>query len=333
MGTHEASLTTDLPFGATILMPTYNRLDIPVRRRQLSRAIDSVLSQPMRIPFELLLVDDGGPCPVERLLPERLLPLPELRIVRLRQNRGLVFALNTGVNLARFSLIARLDDDDYWLPDKFERQLSCLLGDKAVTMAATGMERRTEEGDVIDVHVRPDGWKNILDFSVKVGCPFPHGSVVGYTSVFRALNGYSHAPQTRHAEDYELWSRWIRFFEPATVEAPLYCYTVSEHSVSATNAEQQLAASRLINARLLRLGDVTQFPELMLRFAESLGVPLAEAGFRLHSLWAHGGQVEMPAEAVDIVLKLLPDRLIQVGTVGHTTVEVQARRRLKIAAL
>ncbi|MBS0385277.1 MAG: glycosyltransferase [Proteobacteria bacterium] len=295
--------------GLSIILPMFVGADSRQRRFQISRCIESVLEQDISIPFEVIIVDDGSPISVELVIPEKL-KLATMRIVKLRRNRGLVFALNTGINLARFEFVARIDDDDYWLPKKIEKQLALLQDNPDISIVATGMERRDQSGALIDTHVRSDGWENVLKFSVDVGCPFPHGSVVGRTNVFKTLGGYSNALATQHAEDYELWSRWIRFFMPAMIEEVLYSYTVSDNGVSTIHSAQQMAASRLVNLRLRELGNVTFLPAMMRELSITLGLNLASAGFLLHDLWSNGRRLEWPRPAIDLAIKMLPDRMI-----------------------
>jgi glycosyltransferase involved in cell wall biosynthesis len=101
-----------LPF-VSVVLPTYNR------RQLVGDAIESVLGQ-NHTAFELIVVDDGSTDDTAILLRtygERI------RVVR-QTNQGVSAARNAGIRVAAGELIALLDSDDYWLPEKLVRQVS-----------------------------------------------------------------------------------------------------------------------------------------------------------------------------------------------------------------
>ena len=101
-----------MPF-FTVIIPTYNRAVL------LARAIQSVLRQTFT-DFELIVVDDhstdGTASVVENIDDTRVIYMVNGRA------KGSAGAKNTGVARSRADWIAFLDDDDYWLPEKLERQ-------------------------------------------------------------------------------------------------------------------------------------------------------------------------------------------------------------------
>jgi glycosyltransferase involved in cell wall biosynthesis len=92
-----------------VVMPVYNRASV------VRRAIDSVLAQEFT-DFELVVVDDGSTDGT----PEVVLAVddPRVRLVPLDSNRGGNAARNHGIRAANAPLIAFLDSDDVYLPQK-----------------------------------------------------------------------------------------------------------------------------------------------------------------------------------------------------------------------
>lgn len=93
----------DLPL-ISVIIPTYNR---PERIRQCLQSL-SALQYPCES-FEVIVIDDGSPQPVGPQHAERA-GLPNIRFVR-QDRQGPAHARNTGLELARGSLVAFTDDD------------------------------------------------------------------------------------------------------------------------------------------------------------------------------------------------------------------------------
>jgi glycosyltransferase involved in cell wall biosynthesis len=91
------------------LMPVFNGAST------LARALDSIAAGEEQ-PDEVFIVDDGSRDETPRILAQYQTRLPNMRVLTLGQNRGLVAALNAGLNEAASRYIARLDADDEWLP-------------------------------------------------------------------------------------------------------------------------------------------------------------------------------------------------------------------------
>lgn len=95
----------------SVVVPVFNG------ERFLAEAIESVLAQTWR-PIEVLVVDDGSSdgsaAAAERFGP----PVQTLR----QEHRGPPAARNLGLRAARGDLVAFLDADDLWLPEKLARQ-------------------------------------------------------------------------------------------------------------------------------------------------------------------------------------------------------------------
>lgn len=105
----------------SVLVPLYNG------RRYVGAAIDSILGQ-TRPPDEVIVVDDGsadGGADIVAGYGARV------RLLR-QENRGAPAALNAGLRVARGDLIAFLDHDDLWMPEKLALQCGALQEDAAL---------------------------------------------------------------------------------------------------------------------------------------------------------------------------------------------------------
>src|SRR5262245_13663115 len=103
----------------SIIIRTYNRA------HSLAKAIGSPQNQTYG-DFEIIVVDDASTDGTS----EQILGLndPRIRLLRHETNRGVGAACNTGVLAAKGELIAWLDSDDTWYPEKLERQVAFMQG-------------------------------------------------------------------------------------------------------------------------------------------------------------------------------------------------------------
>lgn len=125
----------------SVIIPSRNRPQLA------SRAVRSVLAQTIQL-IEVIVVVDG---PDESTVKElQQIEDPRLRVIELPVNVGPSGARNAGVEAAKGTWIAFLDDDDEWLPQKIERQLEVAHQSKyTFPVIASRFFARTSKGEFI----------------------------------------------------------------------------------------------------------------------------------------------------------------------------------------
>ena len=98
----------------SVLIPTYNCA------RYLGEAIDSVLAQTFQ-DFEISVVDDGSTDDTARVVAR----YPRVRYIR-KEHSGISVTRNAAVAAATGEIVAFLDADDLWTPDKLSKQVAYL---------------------------------------------------------------------------------------------------------------------------------------------------------------------------------------------------------------
>jgi glycosyltransferase involved in cell wall biosynthesis len=126
-------MSEDRPL-VSVMMPTYNAAPF------VAESIESVLAQTYQ-PIELLVVDDASedetPAIVEgyaRRYPDRI------RFRRGAERLGPCRRRNDALDLARGSLIAWLDHDDLWAPEKTAKEVEVLQARPDVGLVYSGYE-------------------------------------------------------------------------------------------------------------------------------------------------------------------------------------------------
>ena len=101
----------------SVVMSTYNRADL------LPRAVESILNQTYG-DFEFIIIDDGSTDGTVDILRAYTEQDNRIKVITNRPNQGLIVSLNKGIDAARGKYIARMDDDDVAVPQRFERQVA-----------------------------------------------------------------------------------------------------------------------------------------------------------------------------------------------------------------
>ncbi len=170
----------------------------------LKKSIESLLNQTI-IPTEIVIIKDGK-------LTEQLDGVLEeyknnsiIRVYGYDDNRGLGFALNYGVQLCQYDIIARMDSDDISDKKRFEKELECLLKNKYDFVGSNTVEFIDEPKNVISTRIMPENSEEIINYSRKRN-PFIHPSIMTYKSLIIKAGNYQ---DCYLCEDYDLWTRMI----------------------------------------------------------------------------------------------------------------------------
>lgn len=205
----------------SVVIPTYNRAFL------LPRAIESVRRQ-THTRLEILIVDDGSKEDIARVV--NGIRDDRIRYIRHEKNKGLPAARNTGILAARGDVVAFLDDDDEWRPDKLEKQLVALKKFDAVACTAI------VNGFIIRNHKR----RNITVDDLRRGGFAPSG-LLAKTYVLRNV---MFDECLRQGEDWDGFIRIAQRYSMGYVPEPLLVYHEGGHA-SMTNEAKRLSLPEL----------------------------------------------------------------------------------------
>lgn len=213
----------------------------------LREAVESILGQTFS-DLELLVVDDGSTDSTKRILSQY--SDPRLRIIGFLENRGLVDALNFGIQEARGALIARMDGDDVSEPSRLEKQVAFMRANPGVVLLGTGFVWMDVGGRIFE-ETRMPTENMVLQERLLCGNQFCHSSVMIRVDAVRSVGNYR-AVAGHGAEDYDLWLRLAEYGHIANLSDLLLRYRVHEGQVSIRRLADQRLTTNIFRALALQ---------------------------------------------------------------------------------
>ncbi len=213
-------------------------------------AIASVLAQ-RNVDLELIVVDDGSTDGTSEMLAG-----VDGIIVEQTAHQGPAAARNRGIARAHAPLIAFLDSDDLWAPEKLRRQLGFMREFPACAISQTS-EIWMRDGRRVNPglrHLKRAG--DIFMDSLRT-CLVSPSAVILKTELFRSLGGFDE--DLAAAEDYDLWLRILIDHEAGLLDEPMVTRRAGHRdqlssSIPAIDRFRVLALMKLLaNARLSQL--------------------------------------------------------------------------------
>ncbi|MCP9494749.1 MAG: glycosyltransferase [Pyrinomonadaceae bacterium MAG19_C2-C3] len=240
----------------SIIMPAYNA------ERYIAAAIDSVIAQTYQA-WELIVIDDGSRDRTAEIVKSYLAADVRIRYI-FQENRKMSNARNNGIKHARGELIAFLDADDLWLPEKLalqvetldRQQVDVVFGDGFIftdddtrdeSRSFSGSEGRIAGSDMFEL--------------MLTGNKIAVLSVMMRSETLTRVGGFDESPQILGCEDYELWLRLAeREASFCGMKEHLVRYRVHAGGVSSKRVEMlraEIAVLRRYHARASQRGKVT----------------------------------------------------------------------------
>lgn len=138
----------------SVVIPAYNSANF------LGQALDSVFAQTYT-DYEVIVVDDGSTDDTKTILQPYLSRINYIY----QENQGVAAARNKGIEVARGNLVAFLDADDLFLPQKLQQQVALMKLNPDVGMVISGWQMTNQQGEIIrDVEL----WHDFPELNLKM---------------------------------------------------------------------------------------------------------------------------------------------------------------------
>lgn len=155
--------------------------------------------------IEFVICDDGSTDNTWELLKDFQKQFDNIVLLRNKKNMGLASSLNRCFMKSTGSLIARMDADDFCMPQRFEKQKAFLKAHPEYDLVGTRMIMLDDHGN--KTYSKSKKVPGVDVFPLQV--PFAHPTVLMHRYVLEQLGGYSVEKYTRRCEDLELWYRFF----------------------------------------------------------------------------------------------------------------------------
>ncbi len=213
----------------SIIMPTYNG------RRFIDEAVRSAIGQTYT-DWELLIFDDGSTDDTESLIAPLL---ADKRIIYEKQeNLGQPRTRNKGVRRSRGTLIAMLDADDVWHPEKLAKQVAIFDMYPEVGVCATRTRTIDGKSNVLD----DSGWKEFhgraLPGLITEDVQIAMSSSVVRREVYDKIGLFDEGFPP-FSMDFDFWLRAALEFDFHLIGETLTDYRVGHTSVSALGEKRR----------------------------------------------------------------------------------------------
>lgn len=228
----------------SVIIPTYNS------DKYICEAIDSVLCQTY-VDYEIIVIDDGSTDNTKKIIFDHY-PMVKYHFV---QNGGAASARNFGILKAQGELIAFLDADDKWLPQKLEKQSATFHNDNKLGMVFTENSFFNEQGVTTDKAnkrerlMHGDIVRNIF-LNSYVATP----TVMVLKSVFDTVGLFDESLLV--AEDDNMWMRIGMKYGIELIDESLVQCRITEGSLSRKNYNIFLGVTKHIEVVRLRYPDM-----------------------------------------------------------------------------
>ncbi len=211
----------------SVIIPTYNRAFI------VGKSIDSVLQQTYN-DYEIIVVDDGSTDNTH----DSLKPYFNKIHYEYKENGGIASARNRGLEIAQGEYIALLDSDDFWKPEKLERQMACFHAHPEYGMVATRCVTNTVDTDFRTIEmnkIRRSGKSGWIYKDLFFRNFIRTSSVVIKKECFDKVGGFDES--LPRCEEIDMWLRLSKQYPVGFINDVLTIYTRRPKEIRADNIE------------------------------------------------------------------------------------------------
>jgi len=216
----------------SVLMCVYNG------EKYLPQSIDSILGQSFR-DFEFVLVNDGSSDRSLEILSAYARKDNRIILISNSENLGIAASVTKGLQFCTGKYIARMDQDDIALPERFKVQHQYLESRPEIDAVGTGLIFIDENGIPTGKrHISPTD-SMIIRLQMYYNCVLHNPSVMMRSSYYQLYNERESEKDFFAADDYSFWLRKNTHHLYANIAEPYLYYRVHQGQTSKNRNQRQ----------------------------------------------------------------------------------------------
>lgn len=196
----------------SVIIPVYNG------ESTIDYAIKSLLYQSYTN-WECIIVNDGSTDNTLKII-EKYLIDSRFILVNFEKNRGRPYARQEALDRCTGKYIALLDADDFYHPNKLERQVNTFISNPSVSLVSSGMCSFGINSNILVVRCKGDN--KIIKYKKGIQSPVAHAASMLVTEIAQK---YKYNTKLKLAQDVDYLSRYLENREYIVTNDVLYYYS------------------------------------------------------------------------------------------------------------
>jgi glycosyltransferase involved in cell wall biosynthesis len=225
-----------MPPKVSIVATAYNG------EKYLEKFISSMLNQTFD-DFEFIIVDDGSTDSTFHILQQ--IEDPRVQVFK-QKNQGQANALITGIKCAKGELIARIDQDDYSLPDRLIRQVKFMDTHPNTTLCGSRFQKLYND-NLVPQNVQFAQTDAEIKKIISYFNPFAHSAVMFRRESYLQIGGYD--KNFLIGMDYDLFIRLMEIGEAHNIDKVLTVVRMHDESFSTKKSRVKILECLKIRRR------------------------------------------------------------------------------------
>lgn len=239
---------SNLPL-VSIMLPTFNSV------KTLPMAIGSILVQKYTN-WECIIVDDGSTDTTGEFV--RAIDDNRIKYIKLPENKGRGVARQVALNNCTGTYLAMIDSDDWWFPEKLDKQMNVLKRDVEIAMLSTNMAVFDDSGEIVSKVSYGDNGKVLIQKCTPkmLNCmPLPFPASVVKMEIAKST-GFD--ARLKRAQDADFVYRGVLSKKYGIITENLYAYY---------NGNVLSKKERMVNLKyrmILQLKQIRKYPLIVI---------------------------------------------------------------------
>lgn len=205
----------------------------------LAACLDSILGQTFT-DFEFVIVNDGSTDRSFEILSDYAQKDPRILLVDQPENKGIAASVTEGLKYCHGKYIARMDQDDISLPDRFLKQHQYLESHPNIDVLGSSLAFIDKDGNLTgEKLIRPTD-PLVIRLQMYYQCVVHNPSVLMRSEYYKKYNQDSLEKDYLAADDYSLWLRENTRHLYANLEEPCLLYRIHQHQTSKEKISSQM---------------------------------------------------------------------------------------------